>query len=139
MDFVRAPHNAQTRLKTVMTPIFDQEMGNRLRVAREKSLRTQGELAALMTTPGNPISQQQIAAVEHGRLNRLNVTWARLDAVFGRNLSYVLIGADKALYDEKLIGRRYYEHRQKTLRKNANPEEKSRHRTPRVSRKWRCV
>lgn len=126
MDVARTPYNAQARLKQALTPMWDAEMGERLRLARERQLRTQGELAALLTTPGRPVSQQQVAAVEAGRLSYLNVSWARLEAALGRHTGFVLIARDKALYDPALIGQRYHEHRQKTLRKNANPARRGR-------------
>ena len=127
MDISRAPHNAQARLKIALTPIWDAEMGFRLRVARERQFRTQAEMAALLTTPGRPVSQQQIAAIEHGRLEWIPVTWGRLEAALGKHVGYVLIGKDKALYDPIVIGRKYYEHTQKTRRRNASPLRKSRH------------
>ncbi len=117
MDIARAPHNAQTRLKTVMTPIWTREMGHRLRVAREKQLRTQGEMAGLLSTPGHPVSQQQVAAVEGGRKTFLGVTWARLEAALGKHLGYVLIARDAALYNEQDIRIRYQDCRQRELRK----------------------
>lgn len=126
MDVARTPHNAQTRLKQAMTPLWDKEMGRRLRTARERQLRTQDELAGLLSTEGRPISQQQVAGIESGRLGFLNVTWARLEAVLGKHTGYVLIAKDKALYNEQLIARLYFEHRQKSLRKNANPARKGR-------------
>lgn len=127
MDTARASHGAQARLKLALTPLWVPGMGKRLKVAREKQLRTQAELATLLTTPEHSVSQQQVAAVEGGRLDRLDVTWARLEAVLGRHTGYVLIAKDAALYNERLIAVRYFEHRQKTLRKNANPARRSRH------------
>jgi transcriptional regulator with XRE-family HTH domain len=130
MDLLRAPNNAQTRLKLCMTPLWTASMGRRLRIARERLLKTQAELGALLSTPGSPVSQQQVAGVEHGRLGHLDVTWARLEAVLGKHAGYVLIAKDEALYDERAIGHRYYEYTQKTRRKNANPELKYRNPLP---------
>lgn len=117
MDIARAPHNAQTKLKTVLTPIWDREMGRRLAIARMKQGRKQAELATLLSTPGHPISQQQIAKVEGGRLERLDVTWARIEAVLGKHAGYVLIARDAALYDEQAIAMNYHDMRQRALRK----------------------
>lgn len=114
------------KLKMVLTPIWDRGMGARLRVAREKQLRTQAELAALLTTPGRPVSQQQVAAAEHGRLEHLNTTWARLEAVLGIHMAYVLVARDAIHYDENFISLRYQEFRLKTNRKNANSAIKGR-------------
>lgn len=127
MNIARAPHNAQARLKLALTPLWDRGMGARLRVARERQLRSQAELAALLSTEGRPVSQQQVAALEHGRLEWIPVSWARLEAALGKHVGYVLIASDAASYDPEVIARKYYEHRQKTLRRNANPARKSRH------------
>jgi transcriptional regulator with XRE-family HTH domain len=114
MDIARATHNAQSRLKQAMTPLWTKEMGHRLRIARMKQGRSQLEFAALLSTEAHPVSQQQIARVENGRMDRIGVTWARLEAVLGTQLSYVLIGAGAALYNERLIHRRYWDLRMKT-------------------------
>lgn len=106
------------RLKLVLTPLWTKEMGRRLKIAREKGLRTQAELAALMSTPERHVSQQRIAAVEEGRSEFLNVTYARLEAVLGNHDSaFVLIGRDAALYDGAAIGVRYFDYRQRAMRK----------------------
>jgi hypothetical protein len=117
MDVARAPHNAQTKLKAVMTPIWTRAMGHRLRVARERQLRTQGELATILSVPGSPISKQTVAKVESGRLRYMRVTWARLEAALGRHTGYVLIARDEALYNEALIGQRYHDARWRALRR----------------------
>lgn len=135
MDLARAPHNAQARLKLALTPLWTASMGRRLGIARQKLLKSQAELAAHLSTPGSHISQQQIAHIENGRIGFLDVTWARLEAALGKHTGYVLIAKEEALYDEILIGRRYYEHRQKTNRKNANVDLKSRHAEKRPHRK----
>lgn len=101
----------------VLTPIWSREMGQRLCVAREKRLCTQGELAGLLSTPGRPVHQSQVRLAEKGLLRHLNVNWARLEAVFPKDLPFILIGAYDATYNRRLIAQRYWEHRQKVLRK----------------------
>jgi transcriptional regulator with XRE-family HTH domain len=108
MDAARISHNAQARLKHALTPLWDQAMGWRLKIARERMLVTQGELAELLSTPGAKISQQQIAKIEDARSVRLNVSWARLDAVMGPHVGFVLIGKDASLYQDQKWGKRYW-------------------------------
>lgn len=110
--------DARSRLKLIMTPIWDRLMGGRLRIAREKMLRTQAELAAVLSTPAHPICQQQVAAIESGRRHRSEITWARLEAVLGHeHAAYVLVASGDALYNIGLIHERYYDYRQRAMRK----------------------
>lgn len=112
------------RLKLIMTPIWTREMGQRLRIARMKQRRTQRELAAILTTEGRAVSQQQVAWVEQGRLDRLKVNWARLEAVLGQLTGYVLTAKDHALYDENEIALRYFVYRQQTMRARGGKDPK---------------
>ncbi len=112
--------HARDRLKLVMTPLGDRDpdLKARFRLAREKMLRRQVDIAALLSTEGHPVSQQQVAAFESGRTTRLDVTWARLEAVFGPLITaYVLVARDAALYDRGLIRARYEDHFQRAMRK----------------------
>ncbi len=134
MDFARTAHNAQTKLKSIMTPIWDRAMGHRLKVARERMLRTQAELAAVLSTPHHPVSQQQVAAIEGGRRHRSEITWARFEAAMGKHAPYVLIAREAALYDEQAIGVRYYDYRQRAMRKHLGADPKAGETPPRASR-----
>ena len=116
-NFARSPHTAQTKLKACLTPIWDRAMGRRLRVARERMLRTQGELAAVLSTPGQAISKQTVSKVESGRLRYMRVTWARLEACLGRHAPYVLIARDEALYNRAKIAATYHDARFRALRR----------------------
>lgn len=117
MDLAQAPHNAQARMKLIMTPIWDKEMGRRLRLARTRQLRTQLEFAAVLSTPESPVGQQAIAAIEHGRKHRSQITWARLEAVLGKYTNYVLIASDAALIESTMPRTDYHDYRQRAMRK----------------------
>lgn len=131
--------NSHSRLKLILTPLGDRDPELRIRfmVAREKILRRQVDLAALLSTPGHPVSQQQVAAFESGRTTRLDVTWARLEAVFGTHTAYVLVARDSALYDRNVIRSRYEDHFQRAMRKFPNgPDPKKGEAMPRPETRW---
>jgi hypothetical protein len=82
-----------------------------------KQLRTQGELAAVLSLPGQTLSKQTIAKVEAGRLRHFKVTWARIESVLGRLTNYVLIGSEAALINEPRIAMLFHDARFRALRR----------------------
>lgn len=111
-------------MKLALTPLWTPEMGHRLKVARMKQGRSQAEFAALLCTPEQHVSQQQVAEIENGRGVHSRITWARLDAVLGNMASYVLIGAYAPTYNENLISQRFWDLRLKHLRKRDGKDPK---------------
>lgn len=109
--------DARSRLKLVLTPIWDKAMGHRLMVARERMLRTQADLAGVLSTPESPISKQTVSKIERGRLRHMRVTWARLEAVLGHHTAYVLTARDALTYNERLIRERFHDARWRALRR----------------------
>lgn len=136
MDVQRLPNRNIELLKAALTPAWRPDMGKRLRTARQKMLKNQSEFAAMLSGAGGRVSQQQVAAVEVGRLEYLAITWAQLEDVLGPHTSFVLTARDWARYDERLIARKYQEFTQKTRRKNANPARLSRYFTAKERSKW---
>lgn len=103
------------KLKESLTPIWNREMGQRLRLVRMLTLRRQVDLAELLSTPEGRVHAQQIDKVERGWLDRLHVTWARLETVLGAHIGYVLTGKDAAYYENRKV--RFNEHYQRAMRR----------------------
>lgn len=110
--------DSRTKIKQVMTPIWNREMGQRLRTVRMITLRRQVDLAALLTTESGRVHPQQIDKVEKGWLDRLHVTWAHLEKALGAFTDYVLTGKDAAYFENRET--HFSDHYQRAMRKRRN-------------------
>lgn len=77
------------------TPVFDLEMGKRLRVAREKADLTQKQLADLLG-----LTQTDISRLETGRTSQVNVTCEKFRIALGEHFEYMLIRQGYYRYED---------------------------------------
>lgn len=96
-------HKNQDRLFEAVSPIWTPERGVRLRLVRMKLMKDQHELGALLG-----LSQQNISAMESGRVCRARVPLSQWRAVFGVHFNYVLFGLSKEKYPQHLIVSAYW-------------------------------
>ena len=92
-------------LEDVCTPIFDVEMGGRLRLMREKLLLDQDELGLKFGTSRNVITR-----LERGHLKTPHdpFTVADIQKVFGKLTSFILFGTNAENHNPKYITGKYW-------------------------------
>lgn len=92
----------------VTTPIFNAEMGARLRLMRMKLLMDQRELGAKLG-----IGQQQVSRLESGKIVTLErpFTCAKLREVFGDLYMFILLGRNPERFPSGHIGKAYWDHK----------------------------
>jgi DNA-binding XRE family transcriptional regulator len=96
----------QDRFNLNTTPIFNEDVGHRLMIARMKGKMTQDQLAHRLG-----ISQQTLSCLERGLLRTADFNCTKLEIIFGgAGFSYIVIGANKDKYDERVIGQQFNEH-----------------------------
>ncbi len=84
------PLSRQDRFNLSVTPIFNEEMGARLKIAREKLNITQAELAKKLH-----ISQPTLSRIERGQMRTANFNVTQLEIIFnGAGMSFIVIGAN---------------------------------------------
>lgn len=105
------PISRHEKLYTRVTPIFDGHMGKRMATARMLTLRTQKEVAALLSTPEYGVSQSTVSDIEKGSLRFSGFSLARLEAVFGRHVNFILFGTQAERYDERHIAKRFWQYK----------------------------
>lgn len=90
------------RLDSLVTPIWDEDMGRRLASYRMHTLRTQEEFARFLG-----LTQRQLSDLETGRC-RVNpkVTLDRLRAAAGNRTAWILTGAGEPMPSETV--KRYW-------------------------------
>lgn len=90
----------------VCTPIFNAQMGSRLRLMRMRKYLDQAQLGELLALP-----QKTISDLETGRLAipRYAFTVEKLREVFEDDTSFILYGSNSTRYNSVAIQTRYHE------------------------------
>jgi transcriptional regulator with XRE-family HTH domain len=98
------------QLHQVLTPIFDEEIGYRMSIARMRMRMDQAELGRLLG-----VSQQVISKLEQGKIRvpERPFNYARFHAIFGAMTSYILSGAGREKYETGNVKHEYWKHKLK--------------------------
>lgn len=115
------PISSKDRLESIVTPIWDEKMGRRLKIIRMKNLMTQGEFGKLLGIQQNTVHQIEAGKV---RVSRKPFTLATLRAILGPHLNFVLYGSGAENYATGHISDTYW----KTKLKREPMEPGTRHR-----------
>lgn len=101
-------------LEDVCTPIFDAEMGRRLRLMRMRRLLDQKELAEMLA-----IKQSTVSDLELGILSvpRHPFTVAHLKEIFGVDTGFILYGTNPERFSPAYIMEKFHEKKFKVNRK----------------------
>lgn len=94
----------QERLHAVVTPLWDLEMGQRLRLMRMMLLLDQTALGNFLG-----LSQRRVSDIENGHMRLVPVTIARLEAVFGDRVGYILLNSAPERFSPTHIYTKYLE------------------------------
>lgn len=100
------------RIMETVAPIFDREMGGRLKCVRMSLLLDQTQLGEKLG-----VTQQMIAKLELGqtKISRIPIPLIRFYLVFGCAVHHILFGIDKHLFNYEQINAKYW--REKDRRK----------------------
>jgi transcriptional regulator with XRE-family HTH domain len=80
------------------TPLFDKDVGSRLRIARMRMLLDQNEFGKLLN-----VSQQVVSEIERGRLRTSTFTVAQFAEVLGKYFHYVLLGTNPERFETRNV------------------------------------
>jgi transcriptional regulator with XRE-family HTH domain len=110
----KGDRRGQQRFDQHVAPIFGKEAGVRMSLVRMKMLMDQKELGEVLG-----ISQQQVSALESGRMTQAPFTLARLKAVFDLHYAYILTGVRGETWtiEANYIRLKYYDFRHRVRRK----------------------
>lgn len=123
--FKRAPAPERLKLKDMVTPIFDAEMGSRLALMRMKRLWKQKELSEKLG-----LNPHTLGMLELGKITtaRHPFTVTRLEETFGpRATDFILMKLHASEFEPWGISHKYNKH----LMKTRKPREKGEHWTHR--------
>lgn len=104
----RPPISKKDLLETQVCPLFNKHMGRRMAIARMLTLRSQGEIASLLSTKEMPVGQASVSGLESGALRFAGFTLDRLRSVFGKHTEFILYGTQADRYDENFIVNRFW-------------------------------
>jgi transcriptional regulator with XRE-family HTH domain len=92
-------------LESVCTPIFDKEMGERMKLMRMRLLIDQAELGERLG-----VSRSVISRLEKGHLRvpEAPFTLERLMEVFGKTTSFLVYGTNPENFNPKYIASKYW-------------------------------
>ena len=103
----------QEHLDSVLRPIIDKDAGYRFSTIRMSMLLDQSQVGEFLG-----MKQQQVSALERGRLDCVPFTFARFKAVFADTWGFILLGTGVgAKIPADFVAKKYWNSRLKNNRK----------------------